>query len=89
MTYTCSCGDSYTESIPTTEHDFRISGTTRNPDPLWHYIICDLCGEYVYNDTGAIMEHCGTYHPDVDSSTFSPSGVPTYVGYDQCSICGY
>ena len=44
-TYTCSCGDSYTETIPATGHDWIEVSYVKNPDgTTTHYYSCSKCG---------------------------------------------
>lgn len=43
-TYTCDCGDSYTEAIPATGHSYTY---TSNGDNLTHTGTCSVCGNTV------------------------------------------
>lgn len=42
MTYTCSCGDSYTEAIPVTDHTY---GDWTKKDGVNHKKVCSVCGD--------------------------------------------
>ncbi|MCD7769529.1 MAG: right-handed parallel beta-helix repeat-containing protein [Oscillospiraceae bacterium] len=41
ITYTCECGDSYTEVIPATGHSYKLSYDAETDSYAW---ICEICG---------------------------------------------
>lgn len=94
-TYTCSCGSSYTESIPATGNHNWVAQTMEQPVYDWH-IICNGCGK----DFGAGPEatDAAGYHGVIGamegtctggySSKYVQVGTTTVtVGY-KCSVCG-
>ena len=94
-TYTCSCGSSYTESIPATGNHNWVAQTWQKPVYDWH-IICNGCGK----DFGAGPEatDAAGYHGVIGamegtctggySSKYVQVGTTTVtVGY-KCSVCG-
>ena len=73
-TYTCSCGSSYTESIPATGNHNWVAQTWQKPVYEWH-VLCNGCGEdfgsgpaaadaaITHGSLGAINGTCtGGYH---------------------------
>ena len=75
MTYTCSCGDSYTEIIPATGHNVVLQESEPATCELngYEYYACANCGgeEYqiILEATGhsyvdGVCEHCGEADPD-------------------------
>lgn len=91
-TYTCSCGDSYTETIPMTAHNW----VHHHEDEVKHedcYIVCS-CGARFYSTADwiahtknydaveAITNH-GGYGEGSSWVVDSPA-----KDWDQCSICG-
>ncbi|MBR4881128.1 MAG: hypothetical protein IKU19_04300, partial [Clostridia bacterium] len=85
MTYTCRCGESYTEVIPATGHNYTGTVTkeaTCGEDGVMTYT-CQNCGDS-YTEAIAGGEH--TY--DTGSTTTLPTctdeGVKTYT----CTVCG-
>ena len=92
-TYTCSCGSSYTESIPATGNHNWVAQTYQKPVYEWHQI-CNTCGE----DFGAgpdaaeaVVLHIA--FSDTCNGGYSSKYVPTgkyetiTTGY-KCSVCG-
>ena len=84
MTYTCSCGDTYTEYIPMIEHKF----THVKEDPTCtkagsEYDICSECGN-IFNEK--VLEATGhSYLPLISKdATCTEKGIMTYV----CQSCG-
>lgn len=100
MTYTCSgCGDSYTETIPTTGHV-----TQEVPHyAIVHYLppqyVCNACGAY-FPDVDSIVGHSSMichsgYHVDdfildyvEDLGMNYVDGATGIGGYDVCVNCG-
>ena len=85
MTYTCRCGDSYTEVIPATGHNYTGTVTkeaTCGEDGVMTYT-CANCGD---SYTEAIKGGEHTY--DTGTTTTLPTcteeGVKTYT----CTVCG-
>ena len=88
MTYRCSCGDSYTETIGKTAHSF--GGYTYNNDATYESdgtetAVCSVCGERSTRTAGGTkLVHVHSYTSSVTkAATCSGSGVVTYT----CS-CG-
>lgn len=88
MTYRCSCGDSYTETIGKTAHSF--GGYTYNNDATYESdgtetAVCSVCGERSTRTAGGTkLVHVHSYTSSVTkAATCSESGVVTYT----CS-CG-
>lgn len=53
-TYTCSCGDAYTESIPATGHNFvdrvcTVCGAAGAPDPIVNLSLTDVANNVITN----------------------------------------
>ena len=93
-TYTCSCGNSYTESIPATGNHNWVAQTMKQPVCEWH-VICNGCGKDFGSGpaaTDAAGEHllmsdfygpCQSY-----TSKYIQVGTTTVtIGY-KCSVCG-
>lgn len=93
-TYTCSCGSSYTESIPATGNHNWVAQTMKQPVCEWH-VICNGCGKDFGSGpaaTDAAGEHllmsdfygpCQSY-----TSKYIQVGTTTVtIGY-KCSVCG-
>lgn len=94
-TYTCSCGSSYTESIPATGNHNWVAQTWQKPVYEWH-VLCNGCGEdfgsgpaaadaaITHGSLGAINGTCtGGYH-----SAQVIVGSTTEISGYKCSICG-
>lgn len=88
MTYRCSCGDSYTETIGKTAHSF--GGYTYNNDATYESdgtetAVCSVCGERSTRTAGGTkLVHVHSYTSSITkAATCSESGVVTYT----CS-CG-
>lgn len=91
-TYTCSCGSSYTESIPATGNHNWVAQTMEQPVCEWHEI-CNVCGKDFGSGEAAV--DAAIYHI-VSSETCKKGYSSKYVqvgtttvtiGY-KCSICG-
>ena len=94
-TYTCSCGSSYTESIPATGNHNWVTQTWQKPIYEGH-VLCNGCGEdfgsgpaaadaaITHGSLGAINGTCtGGYH-----SAQVIVGSTTEISGYKCSICG-
>ena len=94
-TYTCSCGNSYTESIPATGNHNWVAQTWQKPIYEWH-VLCNGCGKdfgsgpaaadaaITHGSLGAINGTCtGGYH-----SAQVIVGSTTEISGYKCSICG-
>ena len=93
-TYTCSCGSSYTESIPATGNHNWVAQTWQKPVYETH-VICNGCGKDFGGGKGAddaAVEHVAT--SDFYGPCQSYSSKPVVVGYTtetygyKCSTCG-
>lgn len=93
-TYTCSCGSSYTESIPATGNHNWVAQTMKQPVCEWH-VICNGCGKDFGSGPAAADEALNHimssdfYGPCQNySSKYVQVGTTTItIGY-KCSTCG-
>ena len=83
MTYTCCCGDIYTEQIPSTGHS--IESVTTEPtctEDGYTTHTCGVCG-YSYQDS--VVSALGhSYEAVITAPTCTEDGYTTYT----CSTCG-
>lgn len=93
-TYTCSCGSSYTESIPATGNHNWVAQTMKQPVCEWR-VICNGCGKD-FGSGPAAAEAAGNHIMSSDfygpcqnySSRYVQIGTTTItIGY-KCSVCG-
>lgn len=86
-TYTCSCGEIRTESIPATRHQMTTESTAPTCTEAGHTkTYCTVCG-YVESDTtsGAAAGHSFGEQYTIIAPTCSSPGL-----YNQrCNVCGY
>lgn len=93
-TYTCSCGNSYTESIPATGNHNWVAQTMKQPVCEWH-VICNGCGKDF--GSGPAAADAAGYHTATSdfygpcqsyTSKYVQVGTTTVtIGY-KCSVCG-
>ncbi len=93
-TYTCSCGDSYTEEIAATGHTWVEYTYT---EEVWHQgesankFVCGQCGAYFDTREEAAAHLDETYHISFSNCrvTLSESYMEyvEHTGY-KCSVCG-
>ena len=82
MTYTCECGDTYTEGIPAAGHSFGAytynNDATEDADGT-ETAVCSVCGEKdTRTSAGTKLEHVHSYTPYVSSyPTCTTEGVMT------------
>ena len=83
MTYTCACGDSYTEAIEATGHDYSESVTKPTcTDKGYTTYTCAACGDtYTDNEVPATGH---SYSSEVTAPTCTAAGYTTYT----CGTCG-
>ena len=74
-TFTCSCGHSYTETIPKTGHGYSNDWTT-NSSHHWH--VCTKCGV-----SGAKSSHVWNEGEVTTAPTETSTGVKTFT----CTVC--
>ncbi|MBQ1383257.1 MAG: PASTA domain-containing protein [Solobacterium sp.] len=72
MTYTCSCGDSYTEAIPATgahswQENGRVDASCASPGSVT--FICPVCGATYTETIPQLTEGCGTETPPAPTDT--------------------
>ena len=82
ITYSCACGDTYSDSIPAAGHDFIdtvMQSTCTEEGSITHS--CRICGN-VYTETIPALGH--NYQRTVTAPTCSEKGFTTY----NCSRCG-
>lgn len=92
-TYTCSCGSSYTESIPATGNHNWVAQTWQKPVYETH-VICNGCGKDFGGEKGA--DEAAIIHvTDIFANECENySSKPVIVGYTtetygyKCSTCG-
>lgn len=93
-TYTCSCGSSYTESIPATGNHNWVAQTMKQPVCEWR-VICNGCGKDFGSSPAAAdaaVNHltssdfygpCQSY-----TSKYVQIGTTTITTGYKCSVCG-
>ena len=83
-TYTCSCGDKYTESIKATGHSYTSKVTTAATctEAGVKTYLCTKCGD-MYTETINPVAH--KYTSKVVSPTYTAQGYTLHT----CSVCGY
>lgn len=102
-TYTCSCGDSYTESIPATgNHKWEKQYKTETVPAKTHQEtickqVCGGCGkkfDTIYDVAGHVAavfgDACSNYYPEYETITVIDEPETTkdvYIG-SKCSVCG-
>ncbi len=79
MTYTCKCGDTYTEAIPATGHSLKqIVKDSTCTSIGQKYIVCENCGNIIGDiETIPLKEH--NYKKVVTPATCTENGVTTYT----------
>jgi hypothetical protein len=85
MTYTCSCGDSYTEPYPKLEHQYEKE-ITREPSCAEEgetTYTCTLCGD-TYTEPIAKVEHTPGAAQVTKEATCTDEGEKTV----RCTVCG-
>lgn len=102
-TYTCSCGNSYTESIPATgNHKWEKQYKTETVPAKTHQEtickqVCGGCGkkfDTIYDVAGHVAavfgDACSYYYPEYETITVIDEPETTkdvYIG-SKCSVCG-
>ena len=83
-TYSCSCGDSYTETIPAPGHDYTVTTVAPTTTSMGYDLhTCSVCN-YSFKDNYTDILHTHSYTSKVTKEpTCTVSGVRTY----SCS-CG-
>ncbi len=85
MTYTCSCGDSYTEAYPKLEHQYE-SAVTREPNCAVEgemTYTCTLCGDF-YTEPIEVIPHT----PGAAQTTVEPTCTKEGEKVIKCTVCG-
>lgn len=85
MTYTCSCGDSYTEAYPKLEHQYE-SAVTREPNCAVEgemTYTCTLCGDS-YTEPIEVIAHT----PGAAQTTVEPTCTKEGEKVIKCTVCG-
>lgn len=84
MTYTCSCGNSYTEAIGKIAHNF--GGYTYNNDATYdadgtETAVCTVCGEHTTRTaSGTKLVHTHSYTETITTTpTCTENGIKTYT----------
>lgn len=85
MTYTCSCGDSYTEPYPKLEHQYEkeITREATCAEEGETTYTCTLCGD-TYTETIAKAEHTPGAAQVTKEATCTEEGEKTV----RCTVCG-
>ena len=82
ITYTCECGDTYTETIDALGHDYKeeIVAPTKTEQGYTNHT-CTVCGDsYQDNFTDYIEEHQHTYKNEVTKlATCTTDGIITFT----------
>ncbi|MBQ3182248.1 MAG: InlB B-repeat-containing protein, partial [Clostridia bacterium] len=82
--YSCSCGDSYTETIPATGHDYSESITEATCTEAGKNVkTCNNCGDTVTVTVPALGHSFGAWI-ETTAPTTTATGVETRV----CTVCG-
>lgn len=85
MTYTCDCGDTYTEAIPAKGHTWNTGEETKSPTCIEDGVKTYTCADCGETKTEVI--------PATGHSFVNKTVAPTYdaQGYTEhtCSACGY
>ena len=85
MTYTCSCGDSYTEAYPKLEHQYE-SAVTKEPNCAVEgemTYTCKLCGDS-YTEPIEVIAHT----PGAAQVTLEPTCTKEGEKVIKCTVCG-
>ncbi|MCD8085029.1 MAG: hypothetical protein LUF28_01630 [Clostridiales bacterium] len=83
LTYTCACGDSYTEVIPATGHNYVTAVTEPTcTEGGYTTYTCSICGDSYTTDETEATGH--SYEAVVTEPTCTEGGYTTYT----CSVCG-
>ena len=85
MTYTCSCGDSYTEAYPKLEHQYE-SAVTKEPNCAVEgemTYTCTLCGDS-YTEPIEVLAHT----PGAAQTTVEPTCTKEGEKVVKCTVCG-
>ena len=85
MTYTCSCGDSYTEAYPKLEHQYE-SAVTKEPNCAVEgemTYTCTLCGDS-YTEPIEVIPHT----PGAAQTTVEPTCTKEGEKVIKCTVCG-
>ena len=85
MTYTCSCGDSYTEAYPKLEHQYE-GKVTREPNCAVEgemTYTCTLCGDS-YTEPIEVIAHT----PGAAQVTLEPTCTKEGEKVIKCTVCG-
>lgn len=85
MTYTCSCGDSYTEAYPKLEHQYE-GNVTREPNCAVEgemTYTCTLCGDS-YTEPIEVIAHT----PGAAQTTVEPTCTKEGEKVIKCTVCG-
>lgn len=86
-TFSCECGDKYTQSIPATGHKWNSGVVTVEPTEETEGVrtyTCTVCGE-TRTETIPTLDHEHSYTSEVTTeSTCTTDGVRKYT----CSVCG-
>lgn len=88
ITYTCSCGDSYTESIPKTGHtssDWIVDKKATCTEAGSRYKKCTVCGEKLQTESIAKTNHTFGKAVVTREATCTENGEKTI----KCTKCGY
>ena len=85
MTYTCSCGDSYTEPYPKLEHQYEkeITREATCAEEGEMTYTCTLCGD-TYTEPIARVEHTPGAAQTTKEATCTEEGEKTV----RCTVCG-
>lgn len=86
MTYTCSCGDSYTEPYPKLEHQYEkeITREATCAEEGEKTVRCTVCGEEISKEPTPVKEHqAGDSKVTVEPTLFKEGVSETY-----CKDCG-
>lgn len=84
ITYTCSCGDSYTEIIPKAHNYNHISVSSTCTVTGMEYDICSDCGEVINSKVLPLAPHSWSEWKIVREATADLEGIKER----SCTVCG-
>lgn len=85
MTYTCDCGDSYTEAIPKKAHEYEVT-VTKEPtctEEGMETKVCKICGDTIETPIPALGHKAGEWVTEKEPTCSEEGRSVRY-----CTVCG-
>lgn len=85
MTYTCECGDSYTEAIPKKAHEYEVT-VTKEPtctEEGMETKVCKICGDTIETPIPALGHKAGEWVTEKEPTCSEEGRSVRY-----CTVCG-